>query len=238
MKPRWRRNTLSVAASAVVLAALVLGILAFRQLDEVRRDDFYGEVAKLSYQAIVIVVLGAMVKRAFDEAQDRNTRRERDNLRRAEYIRRVIDASHTVELARTYIWANRSVKTWDEQMHKIIAAYVDLRDVRHEVATVSSTDGSVFDDWNTVRHHVQNMERYLVALIDEYSKNKKPLSELQREAERDRSRQDEVWKRLQKLDQLGPFLEGSGYGPFRNDYQEALGSMRGQTRDRPRVRQG
>lgn len=219
-------HLLAVGASTVIIAAVVLGALAFGQLDDGGRSDFYGDVAKLSYQAIVVVVLGALVKQVLDDVQDRRSRREHEQLQRAGYIRRVVDVSHTVELGRTFMWANRSVKTWDAQMAKLINAYVDLRDIRHDVATVRASGAIVFEHWDGIVTHVRGMEQYLESLIDEYSKNKKPLSELQLEAEAHRHRQNEVWTRLIELPELGAFL-ASGYGAFRAQYEAALLGMRG-----------
>jgi hypothetical protein len=228
MNAKRRRFSTPIAAAALAVAvgALVTGMLALMRLDGTGRSAFYLEVATLSYQAIVIVGLGAMVKRVLEEAREKSNRHERDSLMRAEWVRRLINASHSVELARTYMWATPSMQTWDAQMDKVIAAYVELRDIRHDVATLTASRGPVFANWRATQGSVQGMEKYLVGLIDEYRTNRRRIAELEAGAEPSPGATATIWEGLEQLEELGGFLRGEGYAPFRKDYRAALETMR------------
>jgi hypothetical protein len=84
-----------------------------------------------------------MERRRTQEAQRRERQRS--------YVRRLVDDSHGVEMARMLILANRSVKTWSEQMNqRIIAAYIDLRDIRHDQQTSIDSGHPIFPDWGKI----------------------------------------------------------------------------------------
>ena len=228
MREQRRISWWWTAAIAVLLVALALGVFSFFMLDEDGSVNLWLEVGKLAFQAFAIVLLGFLLKTAIDDSKDRAARRESLNRRRSEYIRRLIDVSHTVESARSFIIANRSVKTWDAQMQQCVAAYVELRDIRHDVKTDTDSGQKLFENWNDFQPAIKDMEAYLKALIDEYADNKKRLSELQIVAERHRNRQDEVWSRLNDLCHLHGLIDGATYWPFRDHYWHALTAMRSQ----------
>ena len=240
-----RVGWLGIFTVLAVVAASLVGVWAFGRLGVEGKGSFYGDVARLSYQAVVIVALGVLAKRALDDAADRRKDAERRVgaekreaelriMRRSEYVRRLIDDSHVVDRARMLVRANRSVLTWSNQMDNVIDAYVDLRDVRHDIATSEVAGDPVFADWGKIQEGVGDMEEYLGRLTDEYVQQKKPLSELQRLAEADRDIQEVVWQRLSGLAWLGDLIEnGEQFGGFRRGYAAALAEMRRQLADTP-----
>lgn len=230
-----RLLTTGVLAVALSISAGVVAWRAFSSLADVDRDRVYVELVKLSYQFVVIVLLGALLTKFIDDLRDRQVERTQRREQQRAYVRRLIDASHKVDQARVLIRANRSVKTWSEQMNqRIIAAYVDLRDIRHDMETAKISSDPIFFDWEPIRTSIKCMEEVLKDMIDEFGGKKKELSELQLQAEQDRSRQEEVWSSLLKLPHLGDFLIDDrvfgrtepAYDSFRDNYRIALTHMR------------
>jgi hypothetical protein len=227
------------ALTLAVLTALV-ALRAFTWLDSAGRKKVYEELVKLSYQFLVIVLLGALITKLIDDARDRRAaqaeqveRQRNDEAQRRDrqrgYVRRLVNDSHGVDLARMLILANRSTETWSQQMNeRIISSYIDLRDIGHDARTASASNDPIFLDWKPIQESIERMERVLKDLIDEYGEKRKELSELQLKAEKDRTLQEQLWKRLLALPYLGDLLaeEGEKYGQFRKEYQAALGAMR------------
>jgi hypothetical protein len=72
MSVRWRTVAVGRTVAAVtgtVLLVVALGGLTFAQLTSDGRAQVYEEIAKLSYQFLVIVLLGALVKTSVEAAQ-------------------------------------------------------------------------------------------------------------------------------------------------------------------------
>ncbi|MRX44770.1 hypothetical protein [Agromyces kandeliae] len=216
-----------IAAIAITAIAVAIGLGAWFGLGPAGQQQARIEMLKLAVQAIVIVILGVVVKAVVDSAQADRARREQDDLRRAGYARRLVDASHAIELARTYMWADRSVATWDRQMRRIIRAYVELRDVRHDVTTFSATGRPLFGRWDDILDQIKSMEAYLVGLVDEYREEKRHLMDAWTRAGDDGAARDDAWSELQKLCRIGAFLRDDGdYGRLRDAYGRALRDMR------------
>jgi hypothetical protein len=227
---KFRVGAVTTAAVAMTIVVVLIGVAAWLSLDEAGRRGVFGKIAELSYQFVVVVLLGTLLKKVIDDAQERRVVLAAQRDQRAGFVRRLVDVSHRVELARVLVRANRSVKTWSEQMNeRVIVAYIGLRDVLHDLNTAAAAGTEVFAGREKIVSEIRVMETYLKRLIDEFAARKKGLSELQREAERDRSRQDEVWERLCKLDCLGDLVSdtGAGYGQFRSAYANALTHMHG-----------
>lgn len=229
MGSRPRISVLPIAAVVVLAIAIAVGAFVIASLDNEDRQELWLEVGKLSWQAVVIVLLGFLLKAALDDSTARKARREGVDRRRSEYIRRLIDVSHKIECARWFIIANRSIKTYDIQMQNCVAAFVELRDIRHDVVNDSVGGQQVFANWNDFQPAIEDMERYLEVLIGEYAENKKRLSELQIAAEKDRRRQVAIWREMNSLPSLGGLLAGTTYGHFRDLYRDALSAMRDQS---------
>ena len=129
----------------MTIAVALVGAVAFVGLDDVGRRGVLGKIAELSYQFVVVVLLGALLKKVIDDAQERRRSREALRDRQVGFIRRLVDVSHGVELARVLIRANRSVRMWTEQMNqRVIVAHIELRDIGHDARTAATP---VFASW-------------------------------------------------------------------------------------------
>ena len=234
----WFRHNgvLMVAAGVISLFVVILGSTAYFSLEDEGRADVLAHMAKLAFQLLAIVIAGALVKLAIDNSKEYRERKQRLTDDQTSYTRRIIDVSHKLDIARLQILANRSVKTWSHEINHLVDAYVDLRDLQHDVLTTQRSPDPLFVDWDMIRPKLDVMVAYLGALIDEYSENKKKLSEQQREAEdtnhspEDRQvRQQEVWQGLRGLARLGDLVGAhptGGYADFRRSYRSALALMR------------
>jgi hypothetical protein len=226
--PLWVRYALPTLIFAVSVPLLGLAlVLVF--LDREGRNSTLVEVGKLCAQFIVLVLLGLLVTGRLNQLRTKEVELKTARERREAHVRRLIDLTHEVDLARLLISANRSVKSWSEQMiDRVIPAYTDLRDLAHDQKTASAAGQPVFTfEARTILEGLQGMNDWLKALCTEFASNKKELSELQRVAENDRSRQDEVWARMQALPLLGDLVrDGETHGRFRSTYKEVLTLMR------------
>jgi hypothetical protein len=235
---RSRVGTVATVAASMTIVVVLVGAAAFISLDDAGRRGVLGKVAELSYQFVVVVLLGALLKKVIDEAQD--WRRIRDARREQQLgvIRRLINVSHALDRTRVLVLANRSVRMWTEQMNeRVILAHTELRDIRHDERSATEAGIPLFARWATVLPEIRKMEAYLRRLINEFASSKKGLAELQLEAERNRSRQDEVWKRMCELATLGDLVkDGDGYGEFREAYNVALTNLRADVAGPPRDR--
>jgi len=199
------RNPLDAGLIVVaVVVAVLIWVLSFVQVDDAGRTEVLVEVGKLSAQFLVVVLLGLLVTSTVKRIQAQKQEQDALRQRREALIRRLIDLTHEVDLARLLISANRSVKTWSEQMIlKIIPAFTELRDLAHDLKTAEKAGTPIFDSTNKICKELTDVNVWFNALCDEFANNKKELSELQRQAERDRERQTEVWAKMQRL----PLLE-------------------------------
>jgi hypothetical protein len=226
---KLRVSTVGVVTVSMTFAVVLVGAAAWFSLDDTGRQAAIGKVAELSYQFIVVVLLGTLLKRIIDDAQERRRFQAALRDQQAGFIHRLIDVSHQVELARVLVSANRSVRTWSEQVNeRLIVAFIELRDIRHDERTATAAGSPAFRSWERICPAIQTMETYLRQLVDEFAMHNEELAELQIQADRDQSRQDEMWERLRALPCLGDLVSDAGlrYGEFRSAYGNALTAMR------------
>jgi hypothetical protein len=233
MRPQWHfpdrvRYLLPTVLFAVGIAILGL-VLAFILLETDGRRVLMQEIGKLCAQFIVIVILGLMVTRRLDNFRENEADLRASRDRKESHVRRLIDLTHDVDLARLLISANRSVKTWSDQMStRVIPAYTELRDLQHDHKTAVAAKQPIFVHETEISKGLQDMGDWFSALSKEFAENKKSLSELQRLAEDDRTRQDELWETMKLLPLLRDIVndEGPRYGEFRKSYVTVLTIMR------------
>lgn len=223
----WVRYLLPsvVFAMGVVLLVMVLALIL---VDDEGRKSTWVEVGKLCAQFVILVLLGLLVTGSLNQLRAKEGELREVRERRESHLRRLIDLTHDVDLARLLISANRSVKSWSEQMiDRVIPAYTELRDLTHDQKTASAAGEPIFASEAKILEGIHGMDDWLQALCTEFANTKKDLSELQLKAEHDRSMQDEVWARMQALPFLGDLvLDGEKHRNFRRTYKVVLTQMR------------
>ena len=227
-----------VAAS---LAAVGFSLVAFLSQDAEGRNNVLQEVAKVTWQFLLVGVLGGFVTYLLQQRQARAAEHAAMDDFRREMLRRTVAVTNVVRRVPLLVGARRSYRTYDDQMRAIIDAYLDLRAVRHEIANLGDEPNMAFSDWRRIQRSMREMEDYLSSVTAEYAgAESKAISELQIQAEHDRRLQSEVWDRLRNLPVMGdmlrerPDLRGPEtepiatryYSGYMRPYGEALRMMR------------
>jgi hypothetical protein len=162
--------------------------------DSTDRDEIGSESAKGLIQLVLVVLLGAALKLLVDRYQDQEHRAEQireDHQRLAEQNRqfrqdkydRLVQSTNQLRRAWVLIAANRSVKTWSEQMYAVIEAGLTLRMIKHQIYSSRDIQYPPFPNHREVVHLTELMYRYMDWVVEDFAEHKKELSELQRQAE-------------------------------------------------------
>jgi hypothetical protein len=233
---------------AIAVAAVGSVLLFFLALDDKGQDAVVRELPKLTYQFLLIAVLGAFLKDLLDQ-RTADVAEQRENVRaraakeealdafRTEMLQRTVNVTNPVRRLPLLVGAERSYDTYDEQMRAVIDGYLDLRALRHDVENVKD---SAFAGWDLIRDWLLMMEAYLEDLIAEFrADDTRQIAELQQDADDNEgpSARRSVWLRLRELDLLSDMLRGIGadphgargtvyYGRYLKPYEEVLGLMR------------
>lgn len=224
-----------VAAASLIGFAIVLAVANSKQ-----QSELFTELGKGLIQIVVIGVLGTVLKLLADDYQERRQRAEKQAAFRLDIHRRLVGVTNVLRRARTLIEANRSVKTWSEQMLAIMDAGYELRLLRHEIQASRRVPDPPLSDAPRLVNRISAMLDYIAWHQNGFSKNKQRLGELQRAAERDDDatgdeRQQalrEVWEAISGLDSVADLIADIGpraipEGPvswvkFQADYEMAI----------------
>src|SRR5919106_4102147 len=120
----------SIAAVAAVGFAVVLATR-----DANQQAELWQELGKGFIQVLAIGVLGTALKLLVDHYQAQRDRRDQRQQFRQDKYDRLVDATNRLRKVPILINANRSVKTWSEQMLAVIDAGLDLRMIKHQIAS-------------------------------------------------------------------------------------------------------
>ena len=203
-------------ALAAVAAAVGL-LVVFLAVGAKQRDELVLELGKGLIQLLVVVVLGVALKLLVDRYQDEQQRAEQQQQRRQakedqnrqfrqDKYDRLVQATNELRRVPILINANRSVKTWSEQMLAVIDAGLTLRMIKHQIYSSRGLDDPPFPDYKKLVYLFELMYQYTDWVTADFADRKKELSELQRQAERSdlpaqerARRQDAVWDCIQEL---------------------------------------
>jgi hypothetical protein len=227
----------SLTAVVVLAGGVFAAVIATR--DPTTRSNLWFELGKGMIQLLVVVVVGALLKFIADGYQARSARAAAQEEFRRDKHRRLVAATATMRKVPVLIEANRSVKTWSEQMLAAIDVGGELRTLRHEIEASNASRDPPFaptgeDLATVVRGMVRYMDDWLAA---DFREHKDPLGELQREAERQgitpeerRNLREQIWTRLQQLRSIADMQKGGsdrqeGWGKYLADYEMALDLM-------------
>lgn len=196
-KVRKSGTIYSPAAIAVIVAACVL-IVAFLLTGDKGWEPIWLEIGKLCAQFFILVVFGILVSITLDQLKAKNAEERAAQARREDHIRRLIDITHDVDLARLLIWANRSADSWSEQMAgRIIPAYTKMRDLSHDLKTAQQAGRPDFADWTKILPELLSMNEWLNNLCLEFAERQNTLGQ---------RRQGREWKEMLALPLLGDIV--------------------------------
>lgn len=231
----WEMRTWMAVTAVVLVMFLALVVASVMALPRTTVDDPWRpvlqDVLKTATQVLGVGALGGLTKILLDLRRARSSARDARNLRRRDAIAALVKVSHDLDVVRSTITANRSVKTWTESTSAaVVPAWASVRDLAHDLQTWRGIGDPVFLVPTDLPLH--EMSSYLWRLIEEHAEHKQRLAELQRRAEdaqgaeRERLLAD-VWAALEGLPVLGDLLrDGDSYGAFRSTYLQTLSSMR------------
>jgi hypothetical protein len=189
---RVRENPLAAWLAGFALVAIVgLGIVLATVSAE-DREALWVEVGKGLIQIVAVVVLGGALKLVADRYQQRLESAEATSRAMAakdekDQTFRQYDAlvatTNTLRKVPIFIEANRSVKTWSEQMSDVIAASLALRAIKHEIYSSRGVAGRPFQDTAALVYLFEVMYHYTDWVADDFAANKSDLAQLQANAE-------------------------------------------------------
>ena len=193
-----------------------------------QRDKLWLEIAKGLIQLVVVVALGTALKlladsyqakeaeRRLEAAQLRSRADDEAQVRREFWVaarQRLVGVANHVRRASTLTAANRSVKTWSDEMVALIGARGELSTIYHEVGAALPIDAPQHKH-GAIYTELDRMGEYIGWLEDDFRNKKKALGEKQRKAEDEKlpeaerkQQQDALWDELVSLDSVADLVE-------------------------------
>jgi hypothetical protein len=156
---------------AIGFCAAAVGISKFRLFDEALRPEFIKAALALGAGTWV----GVVVKLLLDyHSQEREAKKAR-----GDFIRQALfdleSVFERIETAFMLIYSHRSVKSYHDEMEKVLIAHADLNGIKRRVETDKSALGEKMTALNTALH---NMSRCLTEIWEEYKEHYKDVSKL------------------------------------------------------------
>ncbi len=204
------------------------GIVIFLLVDEKQRGALWLELYKGLLQLVVVVVLGAALKLVADRYQEQQQRAEQNRQFRQDKYDRLVQATNQLRRVPILIDANRSVKTWSEEMLAVIDVGLTLRMIKHQIDSSRVATEPPFPDYKKLVYLFTLMYDYTDWVTADFADLKKQLSERQRRAEKsdlsdqERARlQDAVWDAIRELRSVADMLRSiAREGPERISPEE------------------
>ncbi len=214
----------ALAVGTAVAAAIVVWMI-HGTLDTDQRLKLLQTGAGALIQLGTVGVVGILIKAAFDEVSASRRRRDATTELMRESLRQLRDVHQTMRVAPFHIDAAHTIKSYGEQMERILAARTQLTDLGNEIKVSNSFPRHRSE----LGGHLFYMTAYLTRLVREYAAMHHELCELEVTAP------DAAWKKLTDLKNYGEFrsavLEGwpsddDSRAYFREYYQEYKKSKR------------
>lgn len=227
-----RRVLYGVLTALTVFALIGLVVLYAVVFDEQGRKAFAPEIGKGLVQLVAVAVLGSVVKLLIDDHQRRlrdagearvrvQQLEERLQSFRLDKVRRLVGVTNVLRRVPVLIDAHRSAKTYNEQMREVVDAGLELRLIRHEIGAIGEDPNPAFPAWAQIEKALRSMEAYIKWVESDFRKNSKTVSELQREAERNRDLQPKVWERILEIPSIRDLLEEVDLSSQKTQYATA-----------------
>lgn len=196
------------------------------------------EVGKGLIQLVVVGVMGTALTLVVNSYRlereradkDRDRARERAEVRhqfRADKQRRLVAATNVLRQVPIMIEANRSVKSWSEQMVAAIGVGFELRAIMHEIDASATAPDPPVPNPELIRADFSMMGAYLDWLEADFRDHKKALSEQQLRAE-DRNiaaderarRQQEVWNAIRARPPVADMIGDASTQPEERSWEK------------------
>lgn len=216
------KKIFQLAVTALIVAVILL-IVLWSNFDGEQRNLAIGEMFKLTYQFIIIAVIGGLIsiftKKIVDDQTEKSKQNAEDQRKKArerkaldelrkEFLRRVVHVGQTVRTKSLTVAAFQSASSYRDAMLEILKARSELALITHEIGALGKEKRDLMvNDSGKVENGINQMSTYIDGLSKEFcSVYIIKISELQIEAEKDRSQQSVVWKELRMLKKFGPLI--------------------------------
>ncbi len=213
----WTRDHPIFASVALVAASVTVAVVVASQLTGKPRETLQSAAITLVFAALI----GGLVKILLDDFQRKREKRAEQ----ARFVSAVLadlkSVYDRVERARVVIDAHKSAKTYGDEMHDLIDARVQLRNVGR--ALEARTSGITPERADDVCSAVRAMEQYLETLTDEFRAEYAAVSNaqmihqarlaklLESPHESTHLPRNEPWEKIERLERLSDFLAGTRY---------------------------
>lgn len=192
----WRKVTEhpipSVLAGTAAVSLTLLAVLLLTVPTD-QRNELLVEIGKGLTQLVVVVLLGTALKLLGDRyqaqqqkaEQDRATREvkeEQDRGFRQDKYDRLVRATNQLRRVPILIEADRSVKTWNEQMLAVVDVSLDLRMIKHQIYSSQGAQHPPFDRIDELTYLFELMYHYTDWVTADIGDHRKELGNLRKGA--------------------------------------------------------
>jgi hypothetical protein len=146
-------------------------------------DELLKEAGKAALQVLTVAVLGTVLKLLADHYKDRQERLAQHARFRLDKYDRLVEATNALRRVPILINADKSVKTFDEQLRQVVEAGLKLRMIKHQISSSADVPDPPFPDTENLTYLFECLYHYTDSLIEKLVRAKEALLEAQRRAE-------------------------------------------------------
>jgi hypothetical protein len=179
---RQNRGLLSVLF-LIGAAALAIFFAVLRTRTGADHNELVKEAAKAALQVLTVAVLGGVLKLLADHYKEEQERLAQDARFRQDKYDRLVDATNALRRVPILIDADRSLKTFDEQLRQIVEAGLKLRMIKHQIWSSKDVPDPPFTDHRELAYLFESLYHYTDWLIVEFVRAKEPLLDAQQRAD-------------------------------------------------------
>src|SRR5258708_16443146 len=153
-----------------VIAAVAVGgfVAVLLTQSGTGRDGLWNEAGKAALQVLTVAVLGAVLKQLADGYKAERERAAQGQRFRQDKYDRLVEATNALRPVPIYVQADRSLETWDAQMHEVVAAGLKLRTIKHQIWSSKGVEDPPFEDVRELTYLFESLYRYTDWVIDDY----------------------------------------------------------------------
>jgi hypothetical protein len=209
------------------IVAIFSWIVIFILVDATVRVDLLKQAASTLLQLALIVVLGAYAKYLLDQYSADRQRRETQHQAQIEALNSLTKSYWQIKKAFHIIDAHRSAKSYGKQMRQIIDYRLELQRLNNEIQAGLYALDQV--DIDTIKTNLDEMDKRLGEVIDEWKVHYLRLSRLQNQDEAtDKPNEKKVPNEIGKLSVLGAIKKDGKYEAIHVPFESAVTPIRDQ----------
>jgi len=169
------KHTLRVLS--VVAGLSVLGIICFLLWPAELRERYGDEVFKLTYQFLLLVVIGGALSFLYQEFQHQREQREAELVLQRQFLADLLEVNHAAmkvrrllqAKAREYVPATKvtllHAKPYEEQMLALIDVHLDFQSLESRAESISLSHPITAE----LAANLRSIDKYLSDIVSEYA---------------------------------------------------------------------